>query len=209
MQTYPTWEEYDQAAELLIQSQRVKDFSHHIFLHGVAQPGLIPWSKRDIKMPEIYDSVSQIESALKASFSGLELVVIESPRGHNPAKEVDRYFATLAIKDNSHLCAGISLNLSYNVKHERTESGRLERFPQVPFNIDGLLALGQYQQKTIDFIRRVWGSIKSFHFCTKTGEGFDSKFFLEVQNDEPVCGGNHLLKKLGLILPEKRVYLPF
>jgi hypothetical protein len=148
MQTLDTWENYESNASNLAILQRVKDFSTYVLLEAVVQPGLIPWSERDTKIQEVYDSTRKIESAFRTSFPGLEIIAIESPKGHNPNRETERYSASFAAKDSEGLCAGINLEFRYNPNHERYEGRNMERFPQVPFDMIGALSLGSYQQKT-------------------------------------------------------------
>ncbi|OGJ15403.1 hypothetical protein A3K73_05875 [Candidatus Pacearchaeota archaeon RBG_13_36_9] len=209
MDTLTTWGEYESRASELVKAKRVEEFSHYVLLNAVAEPGVISWSERETKMPEVHDSARKIESAFKMAFSDLEILAVESPKGHNPDKEVERYSATLAVRDNGCVYVGISLDFSYNPKHERTETQGLERFPQVPFDMVGSLSLGKYQQKTVDFLKNVWASIDSFHYCTKEGQEYDGTFILEVKGNQPVSGGQHLLKKLDLSLPKKSIYIPF
>ena len=71
-----------------------------------------------------------------------------------------------------------------------------------------LLALGNYQERSSEFIKGAWDQILSFHCFTKTGKDYDGTFFLEVDGEESVSGREHTLKRLGLSLPYKGADLP-
>ncbi|MEN9626121.1 MAG: hypothetical protein RL557_449 [archaeon] len=207
MQTINTWDEFDAKTQDVINAPRVEGFSHHIYLRAVAHPGVIPWAHRDKKISQLYDTAHSLEAVVKKNFSGLDFIALESPKTSNPKKEVEIYAATMTVKKNNVLCVGISLDLSYNENHER-KSGSLQRFPEVPYNLNALLPLNGFQQNTKDMIQKMWNLIDSFHFCTCQGESYDSTFLIEVNEGDPVSGGKFLLKKLGLSLPEKKIYVP-